>query len=301
MSDQRPQPGLQLLLDELVGRGNQCRVLDQPEWPGQLEPGPLVRLDLHSCQLFQGPGPHLREVCFTHRHSPLAPPTCDQQLCPQAVHAGYRGVHGPRRNSAYGRCGVPRVGFPQPECCPQPRRTGRGCSRNGVFCGAQPAVAGLTVASGARNVNRPSHSHSGRSRMRAYRSRGSPKAQNGTWSSCEQAYVPAEQPPACQDARFPAAHADQGRPRRPGRAAAQGPRAPQCLISSPPAQEGKVTLASGSSPDTAACRLHRCGPGRPPGGPRPADRVPAGPGRIGGPAPGRVHREPRGGRCGGPQ
>jgi hypothetical protein len=41
--------------------------------------------------------------------------------------------------------------------------------------------------------------------------------------SCEQAHVPAQQPPPCQDARVPAADADPGRPRHFGRQAPQGP------------------------------------------------------------------------------
>src|SRR5216683_3354362 len=60
--DQGPEPRLQLLLDELVGRCDQGRVLDEPERSCQLEPGTLMRLDLHVSEPFQRSGPYVREV-----------------------------------------------------------------------------------------------------------------------------------------------------------------------------------------------------------------------------------------------
>src|SRR6202035_5368838 len=51
-----------------------------------------------------------------------------------------------------------------------------------------------------------------------------------TWSSSEQAYVPAEQPSAGQGPRFPRADAYPCWPRCPCRASPQGPRAARSLI-----------------------------------------------------------------------
>src|SRR5215469_18897183 len=41
VGDQGAQPGLQLLLYELIRRGDQRRVLYQPERPRELQPGPV--------------------------------------------------------------------------------------------------------------------------------------------------------------------------------------------------------------------------------------------------------------------
>lgn len=49
----------------------------------------------------------------------------------------------------------------------------------------------------------------------------------------EQAYVPAEQPPPSQDARFPSADAYPRRPRHLGVASSQGPQPPGCLSAVP--------------------------------------------------------------------
>lgn len=65
----------------------------------------------------------------------------------------------------------------------------------------------------------------------------------------EQAHVPAEQPPSGQDAWLPAAHADQGRARGSGCAAAQGP-GPGQRLTGP--DKGKVKGASRGIPDEAA-------------------------------------------------
>src|ERR1017187_1776636 len=108
---------------------------------------------------------------------------------------------------------------------------------------------------------------------------GGAKPEHRTWSSCEQAYVPAEQPTAREDARVPAAHADPRRTRRPGRAAAQGPRAGQCLISPRRPTTGKVLSASRTGPDAAAGRVLRGRPWRQSRGPSAADWSPAGAGR----------------------
>src|SRR5580658_3202425 len=48
IGDQDPQPVLELVLGELIGRRDQSGVLDQAKRPGQLQPGPLVRFDLHA-------------------------------------------------------------------------------------------------------------------------------------------------------------------------------------------------------------------------------------------------------------
>lgn len=58
--------------------------------------------------------------------------------------------------------------------------------------------------------------------------------------SCEQAHVPAQQPPPCQDARVPAADADPGGPRHPVRQAPQGPRARQRLAGSACSPVGRI-------------------------------------------------------------
>jgi ribonuclease P protein component len=54
-----------------------------------------------------------------------------------------------------------------------------------------------------------------------------------TWSSSEQAHVPAEQSAPREDAWFPAAHAHPGRPGGPRGSSAQGPRTAECLILPP--------------------------------------------------------------------
>ena len=54
---------------------------------------------------------------------------------------------------------------------------------------------------------------------------------------CEQADVPAEQSAAVPDARVSGADADQGGPRHPGGAAAQGPHRVVCLTR-PPGRSG---------------------------------------------------------------
>jgi hypothetical protein len=73
VGDQCAQPGFQLFLDELVGRGDQRGVLYQAKRPGELQPGPVRGLDLHAGQLVQRPGPNFREVCFTHWPSTSRP------------------------------------------------------------------------------------------------------------------------------------------------------------------------------------------------------------------------------------
>ena len=73
VGDQRAQPRLELLLDELVRGRDEGSVLDQAKRPGQLEPGALVRLDLHVGEVGQGAGPHVREVVVAHRPVTRAP------------------------------------------------------------------------------------------------------------------------------------------------------------------------------------------------------------------------------------
>ena len=62
LGDQRAQPGLQLLLDELVRRGDEGGVLHQAERPGEFQPGPLVRLDLQVGQPVEGSCPYFCQV-----------------------------------------------------------------------------------------------------------------------------------------------------------------------------------------------------------------------------------------------
>ncbi len=62
MRDECAQPGLELLLHELVRRRDQRRVLDQPEWPGQPQPRPLVRFDMQVRELVQRPRPDLPQI-----------------------------------------------------------------------------------------------------------------------------------------------------------------------------------------------------------------------------------------------
>ena len=67
-----------------------------------------------------------------------------------------------------------------------------------------------------------------------------------------QAHFPAEQPPPCQEARVPAAHAHSRRPGHRGHAPSPGPRAAFCLIAS-----GRASHGSPADQE----------PGFPPGGP----------------------------------
>ena len=62
LGDQRAQPGLQLLLDELVRRGDEGGILHQAERPGEFQPGPLVRLDLQVGQPVEGSCPDFCQV-----------------------------------------------------------------------------------------------------------------------------------------------------------------------------------------------------------------------------------------------
>src|SRR5215472_1249514 len=66
VGDEPAKTGLELLLDELVGGGDEGGVLDQAEWSGQPQPSTLMRLDLEIGELLQGPRPHLRKVCLAH-------------------------------------------------------------------------------------------------------------------------------------------------------------------------------------------------------------------------------------------
>ena len=89
-----------------------------------------------------------------------------------------------------------------------------------------------------------------------------------TWSSSEQAYVPAEQPSAGQGARLPRADAHPGRPRCPRRAPPQGPRPVGCLSWrrwGNPGQWSSITFPEapsqispgGRPPPVSQMRLHR--------------------------------------------
>jgi hypothetical protein len=91
LGNQRAQPGLQLLLDELVGGGDQRRVLHQPERAGQLQPGPLMRLNLQVSKPVEGSCPDFRQVGSSHLCAPLASPcrepsAHDPQNHPHVVH-----------------------------------------------------------------------------------------------------------------------------------------------------------------------------------------------------------------------
>jgi hypothetical protein len=48
VGDEGAQPGLELLLDKIIRRGDQGGVLDQAKRPGELQPGTLMRLNLHA-------------------------------------------------------------------------------------------------------------------------------------------------------------------------------------------------------------------------------------------------------------
>ncbi len=71
--DERAQSRLELLLHEFVRGRDEGSVLDQAKRPGQLQPGALVRLDLHAGQVGQRAGPHVREVIVAHRPVTRAP------------------------------------------------------------------------------------------------------------------------------------------------------------------------------------------------------------------------------------
>src|SRR6516165_4578718 len=91
-----------------------------------------------------------------------------------------------------------------------------------VWQTAVPAAcsgAGLTGGDRARNVNTPRYpGRFCRALMRAWPpGRAISSTEPGV--TREQAHVPAEQPPSCEDAWLPAAHADQGRARDSGRPA----------------------------------------------------------------------------------
>ena len=62
LGEQGAQAGFQLLLDEFVGGGDQGGVLHQAERAGQLQPGPLVRLDLQVGQSVEGSSPYFCQV-----------------------------------------------------------------------------------------------------------------------------------------------------------------------------------------------------------------------------------------------
>jgi len=62
LGDQRAQPGLQLLLDELVRGGDQRRVLHQPKRAGQFQPGPLMGLNLQVSESVEGSCPNFCQV-----------------------------------------------------------------------------------------------------------------------------------------------------------------------------------------------------------------------------------------------
>src|SRR5215510_16489914 len=79
MSDQAAQAGLKLFLDELVGRRDERRVLNQAERPGQPQPGPLVWLDLNIREFLKGPRPYLPQVRLAHRVFTSAP-TCESTV-----------------------------------------------------------------------------------------------------------------------------------------------------------------------------------------------------------------------------
>src|SRR5262249_22805699 len=78
-SDQAAQAGLELFLDELVGRRDERRVLNQAERPGQPQPGPLVWLDLNIREFLKGPRPYLPQVRLAHRVFTSAP-TCESTV-----------------------------------------------------------------------------------------------------------------------------------------------------------------------------------------------------------------------------
>ena len=70
VDDQRPQLGLQVLLDERIGRGDQRRVLDEAERPGQPEPGELAWRQAHLRESVEGARPNVRQIQITHRALP---------------------------------------------------------------------------------------------------------------------------------------------------------------------------------------------------------------------------------------
>ena len=85
----------QQLLDEFVGRGDQRGVLHQPERPGELQPGPLMRLDLQVGQSVEGSCPDFCQVWISHLCAPLASPcrepgAHDPQNYPHVVHVASR-------------------------------------------------------------------------------------------------------------------------------------------------------------------------------------------------------------------
>ena len=73
LGDQGPQPGLELLLDELVRGRDQGGIFHQPERPGEFQPGALMRLDLKIGQPVEGSCPHVCQVRIRHLCAPLAP------------------------------------------------------------------------------------------------------------------------------------------------------------------------------------------------------------------------------------
>ena len=111
--DERAQPGLQLVLDERVGRRDERRVLHQAERPRELEPGELARLQAHLGQAVECSCPCFGQVYVAQRCAPLGScpeprsPTATRcpQARPQAVHALYRGF--PCRGTSW----LPRSGL----------------------------------------------------------------------------------------------------------------------------------------------------------------------------------------------
>ena len=96
----------------------------------------------------------------------------------------------------------------------------------------------------------------------------------------EQAYVPAEQPPSCQDPRVPPAHAHPRRPRHSRRSSAQGPHAAGCLTRTEPSARvalrriGCVALLTFGAPCARAAR--HCAHARRPRRCRAPERRPGG-------------------------
>jgi hypothetical protein len=82
--------------------------------------------------------------------------------------------------------------------------------------------------------------------------------QKCTWSSSEQAYVPAEQPSAGEGPWLPAADAHPGWPGRPRRTPSQGPRAAERLTSPVAGQAALADeLAAWAAQEVSCCRSSR--------------------------------------------
>jgi len=65
--DKRAELGLELVLDERVGSGDERGAFHKPQRPRELEPGELAWLHMEFGEAIQATSPHVREIYVSHR------------------------------------------------------------------------------------------------------------------------------------------------------------------------------------------------------------------------------------------